>query len=70
MKFCYNTSQPFLNSSKDLDTSYKMDLDLWDCFGRKNSILQPKKYGKANEHALWFGLSMRLFTYNAKPDIA
>ena len=22
-----------------------MDLDLWDCFGRKNSVLLPKKYG-------------------------
>ena len=27
---------PFLNNPKDLDPSYKMDLDLWDCFGRKN----------------------------------
>ena len=26
---------PFLNNPKDLDPSYKMDLDLWDCFGRK-----------------------------------
>ena len=32
---------PFLNNPKDLDPSYKMDLDLWDCFGRK----KPKKYG-------------------------
>ena len=25
---------------KDLDQSYKMDLDFWDCFGReKNSVL-------------------------------
>ena len=30
---------PFLKDPKDLDPSYKMDLDLWDCFGRKNSIL-------------------------------
>ena len=29
--------QPFLNSPKDLDPSYKMDLDLWDCFGRKKT---------------------------------
>ena len=27
---------PFLNNPKDLDPSYKTDLDLWDCFGRKN----------------------------------
>ena len=27
---------PFLNNLKNLDPSYKMDLDFWDCFGRKN----------------------------------
>ena len=26
---------PFLNNLKDLDPSYKTDLDLWDSFGRK-----------------------------------
>ena len=26
---------PFQNNPKDLDPSFKMDLDLWDCFGRK-----------------------------------
>ena len=37
---------PFLNNLKDLDPSYKMDLDLWDCFGRKKkSVLYPRKYG-------------------------
>ena len=35
MKFCYNTSLPFLNNPKDLDPSFKMDLDFWNCFGRK-----------------------------------
>ena len=25
----------FLNDPKDIDPSYKMDLDLWDCFGKK-----------------------------------
>ena len=28
---------PFQNSLKDLDPSYKTDLDLWDCFGRKKN---------------------------------
>ena len=28
---------PFLNNPKDLDPSYKMDLDFWDCFGRKKT---------------------------------
>ena len=38
MKFCYNTnSTPFLNNAKDLDPSYKMDLELLDCFGRKKT---------------------------------
>ena len=26
---------PFLNNPKDLDLSYKTDLDFWHCFGRK-----------------------------------
>ena len=30
---------PFLNNPKDLDPSYKTDLDFWDCFGRKNTVL-------------------------------
>ena len=29
---------PFLNSRKDLEPSYKMDLDLWDCFGWKKTL--------------------------------
>ena len=29
---------PFLNNPKDLDPSYKMDLDFWDCFGRKEKL--------------------------------
>ena len=27
----------FQNDPKNLDPSYKMDLDLWECFGRENS---------------------------------
>ena len=38
---------PFLNNPKDLDPSYKTDLDFWDCFGRKKTpVLLAKKYGK------------------------
>ena len=29
----------FQNNPKDLDTSCKMDLDLWDCLGRVKLIL-------------------------------
>ena len=28
----------FQNNSKDLDLSYKTDLDLWDCFGKDKSL--------------------------------
>ena len=45
---------PFLNNPKDLDPSYKMDLDFWDCFGRKktlsynqrNTVITYKKFPK------------------------
>ena len=29
----------FLYNPKDLDLSYKTDLDLWDCLGRVNLVL-------------------------------
>ena len=29
---------PFLNNPKDLDPSYKMDLDFGDCFGREKTL--------------------------------
>ena len=29
MQFCCNTVLPFLNNPKDLDPSYKTDLDFW-----------------------------------------
>ena len=31
--FGYKTVFSFQNNPKDLDPSYKMDLDLWDCLG-------------------------------------
>ena len=40
MIFCYNSKVlPFLNNPKDLDPSYKMDKDFWDCFGKKKLSL-------------------------------
>ena len=33
---------PFLNNAKDLDLSYKTDLDFWDCFRREKKILVVK----------------------------
>ena len=32
----------FQNKPKDLDPSYKMDLDLWDCLGRVKLVLYSK----------------------------
>ena len=39
--FCYKTVRVFFfpNNHKNLDPSYKMDLDLWDCLGKVNLIL-------------------------------
>ena len=30
---------PYQNNPKNLDPSYKMDLDLWDCLGRLKLVL-------------------------------
>ena len=35
----------FQNNPKNLDPSYKMDLDLWDCLGRVKLILQQNCIG-------------------------
>ena len=35
----------FQNNPKDLDLSYKTDLDLWDCFGRVKLLLQQNFIG-------------------------
>ena len=38
--FGYKTELfPSKNNSKDLDPSFKMDLDLWDCLGREIGII-------------------------------
>ena len=40
MKFAMILVLPFLNNPKDLDPSYKMDLDIMDCFvSKQNSVL-------------------------------
>ena len=36
---------PFQNNAKILDPSYKMDLDLWDCLGMVELILQQNLMG-------------------------
>ena len=41
MKFCCNTNSPFTNSPKNLELSYKIDLDFLDfsdCYGRKKTL--------------------------------
>ena len=35
----------FQNNPKNLDPSYKMDLDLWDCLGRVKPVLQQNCIG-------------------------
>ena len=35
---------PFLNNPKDLDLSYKTDLDFWDCCGRKKLCTVPSLF--------------------------
>ena len=45
MKFPIIPILPFLNNPKDLDPSYKTDLDLRDCFGRKKLCLIIEEYG-------------------------
>ena len=54
---------PFLNNPKDLDPSYKMDLNFWDCFGRKKHCLISEEIRYAylqyvsNSHAkFWLDL--------------
>ena len=37
MKFCYNTNSTLPKQCHDLDPSYKTDLELLDCFGRKKA---------------------------------
>ena len=37
--FAVTQDLPFLNNPKDLDPSYKMDLDFWDCLGKKKKLL-------------------------------
>ena len=51
MKFCYIVSVvPFLIDPKDLDLFYKMDLDIWDYFGRKKKTLS---YNGRNTELIW-----------------
>ena len=38
VKFLYWMSFSLPNNFKNLDPSYKMDLDSWDCFGRKTLV--------------------------------
>ena len=54
MKFAIIPILPFLNNPKDLDPSYicKMDLDLWDCFGRKKLRLITEEIRYLNYNAL------------------
>ena len=43
MQFCCNTSLPFLNNPKDLDPSYKMDLDFLGLFWKEKKTPSYKQ---------------------------
>ena len=60
MKFCYNIILPFLNNAKDLDPSYKTDLELLDCFGRKKLCLITEE--------IQYGFSLLLQSNNLDPS--
>ena len=59
---------PFLNNPKNLDPSYKMDLDFWDCFGRDKKTLS---YNQRNTvHVLAFMIILKRKHHSvAKPAI-
>ena len=35
---------PFLNNTKDLDLSYKTDLNIWDCFEGNRSLAYKHRH--------------------------
>ena len=43
VNFCYEMGFFLIKQSKNLDLSYKTDLDFWDCFVRENPLLIPKE---------------------------
>ena len=49
MKFAIKQILSFLTNPKDLDPSYKMDLDLWDCFGRNKLHLITQEIWYLNQ---------------------
>ena len=42
-EFKYEIGIPYQNNPKNLDPSYKMDLDFWDCFGREKVCLMTEE---------------------------
>ena len=46
---------PFLNKPKDLDPSYKTDLDFWDCFGRKKTPSYKRRNTVSFQFSSLFG---------------
>ena len=65
MKFAIIPNLPFLNNPKDLDPSYKTDLDLWDCFGRKKLRLITEEIGYHNHSGVGFIQTLVIFGFKA-----
>ena len=57
MKVSYKMSLIFLNNPKDLDLSYKTDLDFLNCFGRKKKL----SYDIQTKHCSAVGISADIF---------
>ena len=57
---------PFLNNPKDLDPSYKMDLDFWHCFGRKNLHLISEKIQDLFSNSLAQNLLLQTFDVSSQ----
>ena len=56
MKCCCNRLLPFPNNPKDLDASFKMDLDFWDCLGSKK---KSPSYNRRNTvHKIYMMLDL------------
>ena len=59
MKFCYNTNFTLPNNPKDLDPSFKTDLDLW-------IVLEGKKFPSYNQRntVMTLGLQQYITGYS------
>ena len=53
MIFYYEIGFPFLNNPKNLDLSYKIDLDYLDCFEREKISYNGRNLVQSDNSKLW-----------------